>query len=163
MARPVTRARSRIARVGSSRHPGPEPYRPHWLVPFPGPGAVSVTGHFCAGPLASECLALTLRWAETLPLLRWAQSLWRAGPYYAGPGRPAWLVPFPGPGALTLHCGSVRTRPALLRWARGLCRDLALCQRLFPQTRVEPGSQGESVMGGLLRLQLLAALPVSRR
>ena len=44
MARPVTRARSRIDRVGSSRHPGPEPYRPQWLVPFPGPGAVSVTG-----------------------------------------------------------------------------------------------------------------------
>jgi len=93
MARPVTRARSRIDRVGSSRHPGPEPYRPHWLVPFPGPGAVSVTGHFCAGPLASECLALPLRWAETLPLLRWAQSLWRAGPYYAGPPRLARPVP----------------------------------------------------------------------
>ena len=41
MARPVTRARSRFDRVGSSRHPGPEPYQLHWLVPFPGPGAVS--------------------------------------------------------------------------------------------------------------------------
>ena len=65
---PLLRARSRVDRLGSSRHPGPEPPGPHWLVPFPGPGAVSVTGHFCAGPLVSVCLALTLRWAETLPL-----------------------------------------------------------------------------------------------
>ena len=70
LARPVTRARSRIIRIGSSRSPGPEPYRPAplgachfvrpeasrlsgssrlvgpgaallWLVPSPGPGAAS--------------------------------------------------------------------------------------------------------------------------
>ena len=93
-------------RFGSSRHPGPEPYRPQRLVPLLQasscvdrigssratrarspiasaalarpvyrPGAVSVTGHFCAEPLVSVCLALTLRWAETSSLLRWAKSL----------------------------------------------------------------------------------------
>ena len=34
-----------------------------------------------------------LRGAETLPLLHWAQSLWRAGPYYAGPPRTDGLTP----------------------------------------------------------------------
>ena len=48
-----------------------------------GPGAVSGTGHFCAGHMIPVCLALTLRWAETLPLLRWAPYLWRAVPYFA--------------------------------------------------------------------------------
>ena len=38
MARPVTRARSSIDSVGSSRHPGAEPHRQQWLVP---PGEVS--------------------------------------------------------------------------------------------------------------------------
>ena len=38
--------------------------------------------HFCAGR-GTPSLALILRWAETLPLLRCAQSLWRACPYFA--------------------------------------------------------------------------------
>ena len=33
------------------------------------------TGHFCAGRVISVRLALILRWAESLPLLRWAQAL----------------------------------------------------------------------------------------
>ena len=48
-------------------------------------GAVSGTGHVCAGHMISVCLALTLRWAEPSPLLRCAQTLQQAGPYYAGP------------------------------------------------------------------------------
>ena len=51
---------------------------------------MSGTGHFRAGQMITVCLALTLSWAETLPLLpllRWAQSLWRATPYFAGPPR----------------------------------------------------------------------------
>ena len=30
---------------------------------------------FCAGHMISFCLALTLRWAESSPRLRWAQTL----------------------------------------------------------------------------------------
>ena len=69
----ISRARSRIGCNVSSRSAGP--------------GAVSGTGHLCAGHLVAVCLALTLSWSETLPLLRWAQSLRRAGPYYARPPR----------------------------------------------------------------------------
>ena len=36
---------------------------------------VSETGHFCAGHMISVCLALTLRWAESSPLLRRGQTL----------------------------------------------------------------------------------------
>ena len=41
----------------------------------------------------SLSLALTTPGRDTLPLLRWAQSLWRAGPYYAGPPRTDGLTP----------------------------------------------------------------------
>ena len=55
-------------------------------------------------------LALTLRWAESSPLLRWAQTLKRARPYYAGP---------PHSTARLSHLG---TMPCpLLRWAHDLC------------------------------------------
>ena len=36
---------------------------------------VSETRHFCAGHMISVCLALTLRWAESSPLLRRGQTL----------------------------------------------------------------------------------------
>ena len=103
MARPVIRAQSRIGHKGQSRSCRPVAASTALARPVRhGPGAAStalarpvhrarsrsVTGHFCAGPLVSVCLALTLRWAETSPLLRWAKSLGRAGPYYAGPPRP---------------------------------------------------------------------------
>ena len=137
----LMRVRSRVDRLGSSRHPGPEQSRPHWQVPFPGrsagdrpllpwalglrmfgpyfalgrdlqvatfamgvvfmtgrpllfagpprldglshrgtrdgSGAVSGTGHFCAGHVIPVCLALTVRFVETAPLwlLCWAKSL----------------------------------------------------------------------------------------
>ena len=43
---------------------------------------VSGTGHFCAGHMISVCLALTLRWAETGPLLPWARVTLLC-PYFA--------------------------------------------------------------------------------
>ena len=37
--------------------------------------SVLETGHFCAGRMITVRLALILRWAESLPPLRWAQTL----------------------------------------------------------------------------------------
>ena len=64
--------------LGEVRPPAPTAH-----LAYLGPAAVSGTGHFCAGHMIPVCLALTLRWAETLPLLRWAPYLWRAVPYFA--------------------------------------------------------------------------------
>ena len=64
--------------------------------PYDGP---ALTLRWAATPL--RLVPLTLRWAETLPLGFGFPSLWRAVPCVALV-RPAWLVPYPGPGALTL-------------------------------------------------------------
>ena len=118
----LMRVRSRVDRLGSSRHPGPEQSRPHWHVPFPGPGALGPWSpyvwpllcagqrpsscHFCYGRCLYDGQALTFRWAAT----------------------PRRLVP---PWHSRWFRSRVRDRP-LLRWARdprmfgpycALCRD----------------------------------------
>ena len=55
---------------------------------------VSETGHFCAGHMIPMCQALTLRWAGTGPLLRWARVPLLC-PYFAL-GLALWLMHLPG-------------------------------------------------------------------
>jgi len=101
----------------------------------------SATCPFALGAWSLPGLALTIRWAGSAPLLRRGWTLKRAGPYYAGPPRstarlalvgPSSSVPLLGAGfvyplgretvSATGEGACVPRRPALLRWARGLCR-----------------------------------------
>ena len=66
---------ARPVQSGSSRHPGPEPLRPRWLVPSPGPGAISAA---LARPVPRARSRIGDR-----PLLRWALGLRVFGPYFA--------------------------------------------------------------------------------
>ena len=83
---------------------------------------VSGTGHFCAGHMISVCLALTLRWAETGPLLPWARVTLLC-PYFAlGLDFGAYAsARVSGPGSF------LESSPSL-HWAR---RALSLCPLLF--------------------------------
>ena len=83
---------------------------------------VSETGHFCAGHMIPVCLALTLRWAETGPILRWARVPLLC-PYFAlGLDFGAYAsARVSGPGSF------LESSPSL-HWAR---RALSLCPLLF--------------------------------
>ena len=83
--------------------------------------SVSETGHFCAGHMIPVCLALTLRWAETGPILRWA--------------RVPLLCPYFALGLDFVTC-------ALTRVSTGnpfyIGRALSLCTRLTLAEKPEP-------------------------
>ena len=95
-------------------------------------GPVSGPGHFCAGHMIPVCVALSLL-GRDLATWIWAPSLWRAVPYFAlvrpawlvpYPGPGAWLIPYPGPGALILPC-EAKTCPSMMgAWSLCTCDPL---------------------------------------
>ena len=100
------------------------------VCPAPGHETVSETGHFCAGHMIPVCLALTLRWAETRPLLRWARVPLLC-PYLALGLDFAALRLMHLPGSHSLAPSS-RAATSLLR------RSLSLYQRLNQAEKPEP-------------------------
>ena len=103
---------------------------------------VSETGHFCAGYMVSVCPALTLRWAETGPLLRWARVPLLC-PYFAlGLDFPV-LMHLPGSRSLALSSRALLG--AHSPCTRGSTRPRSPSLAPFSWERVLPASGHEPV------------------